>query len=86
MKKSIYKYISIAMCSIILSFTILTSSLNVKSYADLSPSLVNSFNSSAADIISSVVGYVWHHSTDIGHEFLQFLGLEDEPEPVSSII
>ena len=77
MKQIKNKILPVFMSAIILSMSIF-SCLNVRAYADVSPSLIDSFNGQCGDIISGVIGYVWQNSVDIGHEFLEFLGLEEE--------
>lgn len=80
MKKSFYKIISCVLCAILLSFQILFGLFNVRSYAIDTPIIIDNFNDTVPDIISSMLGYVWDNSVDIGHEVLEFLGLEEEDD------
>lgn len=78
MKKTIYKYISITLCMIILSTQILFGSLTVRAHADDLPGISNSFYDNLGVISSSLFGIVWKDISQLGHDLKVFLGLDDD--------
>lgn len=77
MKKSFYKIISVVLCAVLLNIFII-SSMSVKSYCAID--IIQDFSQEAGEISSAFLGFVWDSAVDVGHNFLQFLGLETVEE------